>query len=67
MHALEARSEPPVLRRAAAVLGILSQLRMLQGDARSRRNTKRGMEKPVYFHGPDVILIGLGEPVRAAI
>jgi hypothetical protein len=67
MHALEARSGPPVLRRAAAVLGLLSQLRMLQGDARSRRNTKRGMEKPAYFHGRDVILIVLGEPVRAAI
>jgi hypothetical protein len=49
------------------VLGLLSQLRMLQGDARSRRNTKRGMEKPAYFHGRDVILIVLGEPVRAAI
>jgi hypothetical protein len=25
------------------------------------------MEKPAYFHGRDVILIVLGEPVRAAI
>jgi hypothetical protein len=67
MHPLEARTGPPILKRAAALLGILSQLRMLQGDARFRRNTKRGIEKPVYFHGRDVILIGLGEPVRAAI
>lgn len=71
MYALEARSRPPVLGSAAAVLGMRSQLTMLQGDASLRENTQRGMEtrgeKPVYFNGRDVILTVLGEPMRPAI